>query len=77
MTRQQPMDANLVDTVRWKLRTETYRNTYLFYKTKYTMFFYLGNSKEKALKDSVLPTAEKENIFQSSKNFGLSGCIWQ
>ena len=69
LTRQQPMDTNHVDTVRWKLRTETYRNTYLLHKTKYTIFFYLGNSKEKTLKDSVLLKAEKENIFQSSKNF--------
>lgn len=71
------MDANLVDTIRWKLHTETYRNTYLLYKTKYTIFFYLGKSKEKTLKDSVLLKAEKENIFQSSKNFLLSGCIQQ
>lgn len=71
------MDANLADTVRWKLRTETYRNTYLLYKTKYTIFFYLGNSKEKTLKDSVLLKAEKENIFQSSKNFRVNGCFWQ
>lgn len=63
------MDANLVDTVRSKLHTETYRNTYLLYKTKYTIFFYLGNSKEKKPKDSVLLKAEKENNFQSSKNF--------
>lgn len=68
------MDANHVDTVRLKLRTETYRNTYLLHKTKYTIFFYLGNSKEKTLKDSVLLKAEKENIFQSSKNFWLTGC---
>lgn len=46
----------------------------MLHKTKYTIFFYLGNSKEKTLKDSVLLKAEKENIFQSSKNFWLTGC---
>lgn len=65
--RQQPMDAN-DERHRLKLHTETYRNTYLLHKTKYTIFFCLGNSKEKTLKDSVLLKAEKENIFQSSKN---------
>lgn len=44
LTRQQSMDANLVDTVTFKLHTEICRNTYLLNKSKYTIFFYLGNS---------------------------------
>lgn len=38
------MVANLVDTVTFKLHTEICRNTYLSNKSKYTIFFYLGNS---------------------------------
>lgn len=69
------MDANDVDTG-WNY-AQKHRNTYLLHKTKYTIFFYLGNSKEKTLKDSVLLKAEKENIFQSSKKFWLTRCIQQ
>lgn len=73
--RQQPVDAN-DERHRLKLHTETYRNTYLLHKTKYTIFFCLGNSKEKTLKDSVLLKAEKENIFQSSKNCWLTNQVY-
>lgn len=44
LTRQQSVVANLVDTVTFKLHTEICRNTYLSNKSKYTIFFYLGNS---------------------------------
>lgn len=68
-TRQQPMDANLGDTARLKLGTETYRNTYLHTKQSILFSFILVTVKKKLSKTVSCSKLKRKTSFRVARIF--------